>query len=118
MVQRQSKKRQIVLYSVSAASFLLRALFFLAVGAWLWGLAFAVVGVLLASSAYKAYLAQQSVEAAWQAYRSGNDEAAAPDPDADFKKCLQCGKFTRDADVCRVCGHHFDYPPTRPVERS
>jgi hypothetical protein len=118
MAQRQSKKRRIVVYSVAAASFLLRALLYFSVGAWLWGLAFALVAGLLAYSAYKAHLAQQSVEAAWQAYRSGDDSrddnAAAPDPDAYIKKCPECGKFTRNADVCRVCGHGFDYPPTRP----
>ena len=114
MAQRQSKKRRIVAYSVAAASLFLRALIYFSVGAWLWGLAFALIAVLLAYSAYKAHLAQQSVEAAWQAYRSG-DKAAAPDPDAYIKKCPECGKFTRDADVCRICGHDFDYPPTRPA---
>ena len=115
MAQRQSKKRQVVVYSVAAASFLLRALLYFSVGAWLWGLAFALIAVLLAYSAYKSHLAQQSVEAAWQAYRSGDDKAAAPDPDAYIKKCPECGKFTRDAGVCRICGHNFEYPPTRPA---
>ena len=119
MAQRQSKKRQIVVYSVAAASFLLRALLYFSVGAWLWGLAFALVAVFFAYSAYKSHLAQQSVEAAWRAYRSGDDsggdKAAAPDPGAYIKKCPQCGKFTREADVCRVCGHDFDYPPTGPA---
>lgn len=115
MAQRQSKKRQTVVYSVAAASLLLRALFYFFVGAWLWGLAFAFIAVLLAYSAYRSHLAQQSVEAAWQSYRPGDDKAAAPDPDAYIKKCPECGKFTRDADVCRVCGHDFDYPPTRPA---
>jgi ribosomal protein L32 len=114
MGQRQSKKRQVFVCSVAAVSFFVRALLYFYVGAWLFGLAFALVAVALAYSAYKAHLAQQSVEAAWQEYRSGDDKAAAPDPDAYIKKCPECGKFTRDAEVCRVCGHDFDYPPTRP----
>ncbi|MFZ0904815.1 MAG: DUF805 domain-containing protein [Mycobacterium sp.] len=44
-----------------------------------------------------------------------------------FKKCPACGKFTRDAKVCRICGHDLTYsvsdaprietrnkPPTTP----
>lgn len=115
MAQRQSKKRQIFVYSVAAASTFLRALIYISAGVWLWGVACALVAVLLAYSAYRAYLAQRSVEAAWQAYRSGDDKAAAPDPDAYIKKCPECGKFTREADVCRVCGHDFELPPTTPA---
>src|ERR1700744_5857770 len=101
MGQRQSKKRQVVVYSVGAASFFVRALLYCYVGAWLVGLVFALVAVALAYSAYKAYLAQQSLEACGKASRSGDDKAAAPDPDAYIKKCPECGKFTRDAEVCR-----------------
>jgi uncharacterized membrane protein YhaH (DUF805 family) len=27
----------------------------------------------------------------------------------DFMKCPSCGKFTRDAKVCRICGHDLTY---------
>lgn len=50
---------------------------------------------------------------------SGNDQPpvntrlgtqAAPDGDAEYKKCPACGKFTRDAAVCRHCGHDLPQP--------
>jgi ribosomal protein L32 len=36
---------------------------------------------------------------------------AAPESDEYFKKCPACGKFTRDATVCRHCGHDLPLPP-------
>lgn len=37
-------------------------------------------------------------------------EEAAPESDAHFKKCPACGKFTRDANMCRHCGHQLTPP--------
>lgn len=107
MAQRQSKQGQVLVLSLVAVSSLVRALLYIAAGAWIWGLGCALVAIGAAYGAYQANLAAQAIKAAWQA--SGLE---APESDAEFKKCPDCGKFTQGKNVCRNCGHDFDYPPT------
>lgn len=59
----------------------------------------------------------------------GSDEAPPPvnkktaqdaalDDDPYFKKCPACGKFTRDATVCRHCGHDLPQPSKANFSRG
>jgi rRNA maturation protein Nop10 len=45
-----------------------------------------------------------------------SSKEAAPESDAYVKKCPACGKFTRDANVCRHCGH--DLTPPQPNAKA
>src|ERR1700743_275441 len=110
---RQSSKRRKFVHCYLALLFLFRAICYASAGAWIWAGAFALLAIISACSAYQAYLSHQAVESAWKAEGS-RDEQAPPDNDAYCKKCPDCGKFTRDANLCTHCGHDFDYPPTRP----
>jgi predicted RNA-binding Zn-ribbon protein involved in translation (DUF1610 family) len=42
---------------------------------------------------------------AYLSYKTATSPPAAPVSGAEFKKCPDCGKFTRKANNCRHCGH-------------
>jgi hypothetical protein len=83
-------------------------MFMLSSGAGVRGVELIAVGV------YCAYLSYKTAT---------SPPAAAPVSGAEFKKCPDCGKFTRKANVCRHCGHDLTHsvsgtPPTKRYENS
>jgi hypothetical protein len=112
MAKRRSKKDLAFFYSLSAAVLFLRAALYLYEGAWLWGIAYGALAVAMAFSAHKANAADQEARAAWKEYGSV-EKGFAANADAYIKKCPDCGKFTRDADFCRICSYDFEYPPVK-----
>ncbi|MFZ3269188.1 MAG: hypothetical protein WA285_11265 [Mycobacterium sp.] len=81
MARQPSKKRQFVVNCCMALLFLFRAILYTSVGAWIWAVAFALLAIASAYTAHQAYVSYQSVESAWKAHGSG-DEQAPPDNDA------------------------------------
>jgi hypothetical protein len=76
-------------------------------GQWVFGIGFAGLAILLAYCAYKTATSKTPPPAPW------TPSSAARPPGLRgsdyFKKCPACGKFTRDAKVCRICGHDLTY---------
>jgi hypothetical protein len=111
MARQSSKRTQYIVHCAFAVLFGFRAIVYLSAGASMWAVAYGVFAILTAYLAYRAYVSHRAIEAAWKDSASSSERP--PDDDAYFKKCADCGKFTRDANACRHCGHDFAFPPTR-----